>query len=66
MVELLCNCYHDMKDHKQLELGFYTWCRYSEVGQCPCDRFTQIDNLSYLEYKDQLNTIEKLLKEKNL
>lgn len=50
-VELIpCNCYHSQADHTQLELGFYTWCRYSEYGQCPCDCYTAMDNLAYLEW----------------
>lgn len=53
MPSILCNCYHAKEDHKQLDLGFYTWCRYSEYGQCPCDCYTPMENLEYLEWKDE-------------
>lgn len=53
--EIPCNCYHSRADHKDLggqQGHFWTWCRYSEVGQCPCDYFTPMTNLEYLEYED--------------
>lgn len=53
MSDLLCNCYHAKDDHHTVDDDgkFYTWCRYSEVGQCPCDRYTSMTNLEYLEYE---------------
>jgi hypothetical protein len=56
MPEIPCNCYHVKADHHNLGVkhgeDFITWCRYSEVGQCPCDCYTQMSNLEYLEYED--------------
>lgn len=49
-----CNCYHSAEDHINLndgEMPFFSWCRYSEIGQCPCDYFSPMTNLQYLEYK---------------
>ena len=52
-----CNCYHSKLDHHILETydngtqTLFGWCRYSEIGQCPCDCFTRMDNLAYLEWK---------------
>lgn len=55
MPEVPCNCFHMRADHKDLgnnEFGdFLTWCKYSEIGQCPCDYFTVMDNLEYLEWE---------------
>jgi len=52
--EIPCNCYHSKADHKDLSSDgqehFWTWCRYSEIGQCPCDYFTPMGNLEYLEW----------------
>jgi len=56
--EIPCNCFHSKADHKNLgtmdDQPFYTWCRYSEIGQCPCDYFTEMDNLMYLEFMSGL------------
>lgn len=55
--DIPCNCFHPREDHKQFSADdriandFYSWCRYSEIGQCPCDAFTLMDNLAYLEWK---------------
>lgn len=54
MAEIPCNCYHVKGDHKIVAMFSYDqkilWCRYSEIGQCPCDRYTEMDNLEYLEW----------------
>ena len=59
MSNLPCNCFHLKEDHKDIgtnEEGiFLTWCRYSEIGQCPCDYYTPMENLEYLEWKSSLN-----------
>lgn len=60
---LLCNCYHAYEDHKNLgsietyqhgilveDRPAISWCIFSEFGQCPCDIFTEMTNLEYLEY----------------
>ena len=55
----ICNCYHSKEDHvrminlnpKATRKRIIGWCRYSEYGQCPCDVFTEISNLEFLEYK---------------
>jgi hypothetical protein len=58
MSEILCNCFHSKLDHHILEVydtgaqTLFGWCVYSEYGQCPCDSFTPMDNLEYLEYED--------------
>lgn len=58
MPEIPCNCYHSREDHKDLaskpEQEFRSWCRYSEIGQCPCDYFTPMTNLEYVEYMNEL------------
>ena len=53
MAEIPSNCFHAKEDHKDLgiEDEFITWCQYSEIGQCPCDYFTPMGNLEYLEWK---------------
>lgn len=56
MDSLPCNCFHSKEDHKDLGTGrgegeFRTWCIYSEHGQCPCDCYTPMTNLEYLEFK---------------
>lgn len=63
----LCNCYHDKKDHHVIDDdgAFYTWCAYSEVGQCPCDAYTPMDNLQYLEHMNSIDEIEKLIEKKD-
>lgn len=66
MTDLPCNCYHSKEDHMQRQPGFYMWCRYSETGQCPCDFYTPMDNLEYLEHIDSIVTIEKLMKQKGI
>lgn len=59
MSEIPCNCYHQKKDHKDLGTNedgeFISWCVWSEIGQCPCDYFTPMDNLEYLEWKSSLS-----------
>jgi hypothetical protein len=64
MNNLPCNCYHAKEEHKvfnnddmELDPDFRGWCIYSEYGQCPCDMYTPMDNLAYLEWKDQLRRI---------
>ena len=56
---LLCNCFHSFEDHYRIPYceegnrqvqNLITWCRYSEYGQCPCDTYTSMTNLEYLEY----------------
>lgn len=62
-VHLPCNCYHSYEDHKNLgnietyEHGILvedrpaiSWCIWSETGQCPCDIYSSMTNLEYLEY----------------
>lgn len=62
-VHLLCNCFHTYEDHKTLgsietyERGILidvnpamAWCIWSETGQCPCDFFTEMNGLEYLEH----------------
>ena len=56
----LCNCYHLKQDHVT---GYFAedgnfpnlestrWCIYSETGNCPCDWYTPMTNLEYLEYQ---------------
>lgn len=51
MGEFPCLCGHSLMDHKEFELGFHGWCRYSEYRECPCDVFTVMNNLEYLEYE---------------
>ena len=58
MSALPCNCYHSKEDHKiftnddsYLDPDFRGWCIYSEVGQCPCDIYTPMSNLEFLEWK---------------
>lgn len=48
---LTCNCFHERSDHRQREIGFFMWCLFSEYGQCPCDCYTPMDNLEWLEWK---------------
>jgi hypothetical protein len=56
---LPCNCCHSKEDHHfftgddGIADKFYAWCRYSEDGQCPCDRYTSMTNLEYLEYLNE-------------
>jgi len=57
--EIPCNCFHSKADHKDIgsenhQGVFITWCRYSEIGQCPCDYFVEMDNLEYLEWMSGL------------
>lgn len=52
--QIPCNCYHSAADHKDLGTHtqyFPTWCIYSETGQCPCDYYTQMSNIEFLEWK---------------
>jgi hypothetical protein len=49
--EFPCNCYHFREDHMDKELNHLTYCRYSEYGQCPCDYYTPMTNLEFLEFK---------------
>lgn len=49
-----CNCFHSIKDHKDFgngEFPFMAWCIFSEYGACPCDSWTPMTNLEYLDYK---------------
>lgn len=68
MPDLPCNCFHAKEDHhpiidcgydvkagQRASMVFYTWCRYSETGQCPCDAYTSMTNLEFLEWKSYLN-----------
>ncbi len=56
--ELPCNCFHNKEDHLPIpdnyisKSVYHRWCVYSEIGQCPCDYYTQMDNLEYLEWED--------------
>ena len=58
---LICNCWHSYADHKSIidiwGLGQTgkTWCIYSEYGQCPCDYYTSMTNLEYLEWRYNKN-----------
>jgi len=60
MGEMPCNCYHSREDHRDNSkyaggIEMYGWCLFSEYGQCPCDRYTPMDNLEYLEWKAETN-----------
>lgn len=59
--DIPCNCYHPKADHK--DLGdrfdeFTAWCKWSENGLCPCDYFTPLNNLEFLEYKYDRNKLD--------
>jgi hypothetical protein len=58
MNDLPCNCCHSKAEHHvfsrydDIANRFYSWCMYSEYGACPCDAYTPMTNLEYLEFKN--------------
>jgi len=64
MSDLPCNCYHTKLDHHVIEEDFASWCVWSEVGQCPCDSYTPMDNLQYLEHLERIASLETIMKKK--
>jgi len=58
-MSLPCNCGHSKEEHKLTRIPLpgeskdflsLRWCIYSEFGKCPCDYYTEMNNLEYLEW----------------